>query len=156
MIYWFIGQPGTGKSTLAKMLKQRFDKINRPSIHLDGDDLRVIFGGAYKTEHFTKEYRDTNTRKLQLFVEHIEKQGVDVIVSTVNGNRSIREELKERNPRVAEIFVQNSKSHPREDRAYADFEAPIDNCQVIDTASHPTPEMTFDRLCTKLRYASRL
>lgn len=138
------------------MLKEHFNDIGNPSIHLDGDDLRVIFGGSYKTEHFTKEYRDTNTRKLQLFVEHVEKQGVDVIVSTVNGNRSIREELKERNQRVVEIYVLNTRPHVREDRAYADFEPPTDNCQVIDTGSHPNPESAFGRLCIKLRYANRL
>lgn len=153
MIYWFIGQPGCGKTTLARMLKKHFDSITRPSIHLDGDDLRVIFGGTYKTEHFTKEYRDTNTRKLQAFVEHIEKQGIDVIVSTVNGNRAIREELKARNPKVVEILVENSKPHVREDRAYWDFENPIFTKGTtiwIDTGSHPNPESSFYSLREKL------
>lgn len=153
MIYWFIGQPGCGKTTLAQMLKEHFDNITRPSIHLDGDDLRVIFGGSYKTEHFTKEYRDTNTRKLQLFVEHIEKQGINVIVSTVNGNRAIREELKTRNPSVVEIFVENSKPHVREERAYSDFERPIfiyGTTICIDTGSHPNPESSFFELHKKL------
>jgi adenylylsulfate kinase-like enzyme len=150
MIYWFIGHPGTGKTTLARMLKTHFDDNNQPSIHLDGDDLRFIFGGTYKSEHFTKEYRDTNTRKLQLFVEYIEKQGVDVIVSTVNGTRSIREELKTRNTGVFEIFVQNSKPHIREDRKYSDFEDPLDNCLVIDTSAHPNPESSFSWLLNKL------
>jgi hypothetical protein len=158
MIYWFIGQPGVGKSTQARMLKEHFDKIGNPSIHLDGDDLRVIFGGTYKTEHFTKEYRDTNTRKLQLFVEHIEKQGIDVIVSTVNGNRSIREELKKRNSRVIEIYVENSQPHVREDRAYVDFERPIFslcNCIVIDTGNYSSPEETFTILLEKLYYEEK-
>lgn len=155
MIYWFFGQPGCGKTTLAKMLKKHLDKNKQPSIHLDGDDLRVIFGGTYKSEHFTKEYRDTNTRKLQAFVEHVEKQGVDVIVSTVNGNRSIREELKTRNSRVIEIYVENTKPHLREDRAYSDFEKPIFshcNCIVIDTGNYLNPESSFKSLLEKLKF----
>lgn len=133
MIYWFIGQPGCGKTTLAKALKASFDTSGKPSIHLDGDDLRVIFGGTYKQEHFTKEYRDTNTRKLQLFVEHIEAQGVNVIVSTVNGDRGVREELKGRNPKVVEIYVVNSGPHVREDRKYNDFEEPLEKFVEVDT-----------------------
>lgn len=133
MIYWFIGQPGCGKTTLAKQLKARFNNRGISAVHLDGDDLRVIFGGTYKSEHFTKEYRDTNTRKLQAFVEHIEAQGVHVIVSTVNGDRMIREELKTRNHRVREIYVVNTGNHVREDRRYADFEEPLTNFVKVDT-----------------------
>lgn len=133
MIYWFIGQPGCGKTSLAKALQSQLKSLGDPCIHLDGDDLRVIFGGQYKTEHFTKEYRDANTRKLQAFVEHIEKQGVEVVVSTVNGDRAIREELKSRNKDVIEIYVMNSGKHVREDRKYADFEEPESNFISIDT-----------------------
>ena len=41
MIYWLTGQPGAGKTTLAKYLVEYFpkDKV----IHIDGDDLRDIF-----------------------------------------------------------------------------------------------------------------
>lgn len=133
MIYWFIGQPGCGKTTLAKGLKRQLNAIGEAAIHLDGDDLRHIFGGTYKTEHFTKEYRDTNTRKLQMFVEYMENQGVHVIVSTVNSDRNIREELKKRNPRVVEIYVVNSGPHVRESNKYKDFDEPLENFIKIDT-----------------------
>jgi len=133
MIYWFIGQPGCGKTTLAKLLKAELNAKGSPAIHLDGDSLRVIFGGTYKQEHFTKEYRDTNTRKLQNFVEYIEAQGINVIVSTVNGDRAIREELKTRNKSVVEIYVINSGPHVREDRKYSDFEEPMERFIFVDT-----------------------
>jgi adenylylsulfate kinase-like enzyme len=120
MIYWFIGQPGCGKTSIAKALKSQFDALGNPSIHFDENELKVIF-------------KDINTRKLQLFVEHIEKQGVDVIVSTVNGDRAIREELKQRNKRVIEIYVVNSGSHVREERKYDDFQEPLERFITIDT-----------------------
>ena len=41
MIYWFTGQPGAGKTTLAKHLVNYFENNN--VIHVDGDDLRDIF-----------------------------------------------------------------------------------------------------------------
>ena len=40
MIYWFTGQPGAGKTTLAKaMIKE----CNDNCIHIDGDSLRNLF-----------------------------------------------------------------------------------------------------------------
>jgi adenylylsulfate kinase len=41
MIYWFTGQPGAGKTTLAKKLVEYLNVGN--TIHIDGDDLRDIF-----------------------------------------------------------------------------------------------------------------
>lgn len=149
MIYWFIGQPGCGKTTLAKKLKAELNVLGFPAIHLDGDDLRHIFGGTYKQEHFTKEYRDTNTRKLQTFVEYIEAQNINVIVSTVNADREIREELKKRNPRVREVYVINSGEHVREGNKYKDFEAPLENFIQVDTNA-TTPDATFMTLWAKL------
>lgn len=150
MIYWFIGQPGSGKSTLARELKKYFDGKRCASVHMDGDDLRDIFGGNYKAEHFTKEYRDSNTRKLQRFVEYLGAQNVHVIVSTVNSDRSIREELKSRNPIVKEVYVYNSGPHVREERKYADFEIPETNFVQVDT-NGKTIEESFQVLHEQLK-----
>ena len=41
MIYWFTGQPGSGKTTLANALMERLNTKNM--LHIDGDGLRDIF-----------------------------------------------------------------------------------------------------------------
>ena len=45
MIYWFTGQPGHGKTVLAKTLKEYLE-VNYPHkktiFHVDGDDLREL------------------------------------------------------------------------------------------------------------------
>ena len=47
MIYWFTGQPGSGKTTLAKaMIEECADQC----IHIDGDNLREIFQNFDYTE----------------------------------------------------------------------------------------------------------
>ena len=38
MIYWFYGQPGAGKTTLANALNLRIN-----GIQVDGDDVRNVF-----------------------------------------------------------------------------------------------------------------
>ena len=40
MSIWLTGQPGSGKTTLAKIIEELNDVNN--VIHLDGDDLRAI------------------------------------------------------------------------------------------------------------------
>jgi adenylylsulfate kinase-like enzyme len=61
MIYLFTGQPGSGKTTLAKKLQMwlQTDKANwRKSVfHIDGDQLRELFPNKdYSKEGREKEY----------------------------------------------------------------------------------------------------
>src|SRR2546428_11895936 len=42
MIYWFTGQPGSGKTTLAIALKSALQKRGQPVVHLDGEFLREL------------------------------------------------------------------------------------------------------------------
>ena len=51
MIYWFTGQPGSGKTTLAVELIKHLDN----PIHVDGDNLRDIL----KNYH----YKDVGRKK---------------------------------------------------------------------------------------------
>ena len=42
MIYWFTGQPGHGKTTLAEALIAQLRRLGYAPHHIDGDDLRNI------------------------------------------------------------------------------------------------------------------
>lgn len=123
MIYWFIGQPGCGKTTIARRLKREFDAKGHPALHLDGNDLRKLYG-AYKQEHFTKEYRIEWNRILQRFAAHFADQGFTIILSTVNPYRDNREEFKKSRKDVVEIWVTTYDVRGREKFHVADFEAP--------------------------------
>jgi adenylylsulfate kinase len=146
MIYWFIGQPGCGKTTLARRLKKHFDANGNPSIHLDGDDLRKIFGNAYAKENFTKEYRTEQTRALQRFVAHVADQGIDVIISTVNPYREVREEFKKSQKKMREIHVSTSDIRGRESFHVKDFEEPVTNYIAIVTGGGLSEEQAFNNL----------
>lgn len=143
MIYWFIGQPGCGKTTLAKRLKAGFDRGGIPSIHLDGDDLRKIFGNAYGKEHFTKDYRIQWTQSLQRFVAHIADQGVRVIVSTVNPYQAVREKFKQSRNDIKEVYVYTDDIRGREHYHVADFEPPETNYIAIKTGGGKTEEESY-------------
>ena len=152
MIYWFIGQPGCGKTTLAKRLKKLLDAKGVPAIHLDGDDLRQIFAVPYTKENLTKEYRIVQTRCLQRFVAHCANQGVTVIVSTVNPYREIREQFKISRTDMREIYVFTKTPRVRGDFHVKDYEEPLEN--NIQTIWLDTTELTeadsFTRLTSQL------
>ena len=42
MIYWFTGQPGHGKTTLAKAMVAHLEAQGLVVHHVDGDDLRAL------------------------------------------------------------------------------------------------------------------
>ena len=59
MIYWFTGQPGAGKTTLAKQLKDYLHPSN--VILVDGDDIRDIF----QNKDYSENGRRKNIEKAQ-------------------------------------------------------------------------------------------
>lgn len=152
MIYWFIGQPGSGKTTLARMLKSKFDREHVPAIHLDGDDLRKIFGASYKNKkNFTKKYRIEQTRILQNLVASIANQGVNVIVSTVNPYRAVRDEFKNSRSDVEEIHVSTKDIRGREKFWVKDFEEPKTDYLYIPTGDGLSEEDSFRNLLAYLK-----
>jgi len=46
MIYWFTGQPGHGKTTLAKALIMYLQGQDVEPFHVDGDDWRALTSKA--------------------------------------------------------------------------------------------------------------
>jgi adenylylsulfate kinase len=133
MIYWFTGQPGHGKTTLAKMLKEYIDfkKIYKEVFLIDGDDLREIL----INKDYTRKGRESNIRTAQSIALYLENKGFDVIVSLVSPYRDLREEFKKRSD-VREIYVHTKEIRGRED-FHVDYEEPIDNFIDIDTSAHP-------------------
>lgn len=144
MIYWFIGQPGSGKTTLARLLKKEFvSRLCIPILHIDGDDLRVIFGNNYNKENFTKEYRIEQLEILQRFVAYIADQGVMVVISTVSPYREIRDKFKNSRTDIIEIYVSSSEIRGREHLHSKEFEPPIENF-IFEGAENPLPLREWD------------
>jgi len=128
MIYWFTGQPGHGKTTLAKALIEHLRAQGTEPFHVDGDDLRALTANA----DYSRAGREANIRRAQTIAHYLQNQGRTVVVSLVAPYREIREELKA-HAQVTEVYVHTTEQRGREEKHAKDYEPPLANFIEIDT-----------------------
>lgn len=124
MIYWFTGQPGSGKTTLALELIKHLDN----PIHIDGDNLRVIL----KNYDYTDVGRKKNIENVITIARFLDFKKYDVVISVVAPFRNLRESLKETN-NVKEFYVHTKKTRGRENFFCKQYEKPQTNYIDVDT-----------------------
>jgi adenylylsulfate kinase len=143
MVYLFTGQPGSGKTTLAKKLQiwLQTDKKNwRKSVfHIDGDQLRELF----PNQDYSKEGRHKNITKAFDIVKYLDNNGNDVVISLVSPYRELREKLKSE-CKVQEVYCHTKKIRGREDKFALDYEPPIQFFIDLDTSD--SVDTTFNKL----------
>lgn len=131
MIYNLIGQPHSGKTTLAKHLRTALE-INNPqrkALIIDGDDLRKILNN----KDYTKEGRRDNISKAYAIAKYLDSDFLhDVIIAVVSPFLDLREEFK-LTADVVEIYVHTDNIRGRENFHVEYFEKPETNFIDIDT-----------------------
>ena len=135
MIYWFTGQPGHGKTTLAKAMLDHLAAKGIEAFHVDGDDLRTLTTNA----DYSRGGRENNIRRAQLLAHYLQSKGHTVVVSLVAPYRDIREELKAAAD-VTEVYVHTTETRGREEKHASDYEAPLTNFIDIDTTGKSVEE----------------
>ena len=124
MIFWFTGQPGSGKTTLGKALLEKLDDV----FHIDGDDLR----GLSANVDYSEQGRINNIRTAQSIAMFLDNKGKNVVVSVVAPYKWLREEFKERH-NVNEIYVHTTEIRGREHYFAEDYEEPEEKFLDVDT-----------------------
>ena len=137
MIYWFTGQPGHGKTVLAKALKE-YLTVNFPSkkeiFHVDGDDLRDLT----ENKDYSRKGREANIERAQNIAQYLNNKGNDVVVSLVAPYENIRQSFKDRmGSEIAEFYVYTSDIRGREHFHSDDYEKPTKDFLPVDTTGVP-------------------
>ena len=116
MIIWITGQPGAGKTTLARWIKNN----HIPAVIVDGDELRE----ALNNFDYSEAGRKRNVEDAQKIAMWLHSQHNDVIVSMVSPYREQRESFKSQmGTDIVEIYVHTSI--PRKDYQVENYEPPI-------------------------------
>lgn len=131
MIYWFTGQPGSGKTTLAKEVL----KLVSNPIHIDGDNLRSILNNF----DYSEAGRRKNIENVISIARFLDSKGFTVIISVVAPYRDLRESLKSTN-KVVEFYVHTSELRGRENYFCESYEKPEKNFIDIDTTEKTVEE----------------
>ena len=141
-IYWFTGQPGAGKTTLAKGLMNRLSLVN--FIHVDGDDIRDIF----QNKDYSENGRRKNIEKAQDISLFLDSKGFDVIVSLVSPYKDQRDEFKNKH-NVLEFYVHTEDIRGREDYHVSNYEPPTENFVDVDT-TNVIEQITIGQITQKI------
>ncbi len=149
MIYWFTGQPGAGKTSLANKLLDYYKK-NRLYfllMNVDGDDLRNVFNNV----NYTIKGRKKNIKKAQEITKFLHSKKYYVFVSLVSPFKEQRDKFKyEMSNNIIEIYVHTTEERGRENYHVENYEPPTENFIDIDT-TNKTVEESFSELLKKLK-----
>lgn len=128
MIYWFTGQPGSGKTTLANLLKNNLNKRNKIVFHIDGDILRKFT--------FNKKYdldsRMKNVKRAYLISKFLHFFGFTVIVSMVSPFVRYRNYItKYKNCKL--FYLHTNRKTYKDKYKVKNYKIPLCDCVNINT-----------------------
>jgi len=100
---WLMGPTASGKTTLARALKDRLTSVNSPAIHYDGDEVRNFFGDLLG---FADQDRLRVVKTITHLAGKASRAGLNVIVSALTANPDARELIRREVPNLVIIYLQ--------------------------------------------------
>jgi adenylylsulfate kinase len=104
-VIWLTGLPGSGKTTIARILEHELRTRNENVEVLDGDDVRQ---GLSPKLGFSAEDRNLHNRRVIYMSKLLERNHVTVIVGLISPYRETRAYARSELQRFVEVFVQAS------------------------------------------------
>ncbi len=102
VVVWITGLPSSGKSTLAGRIRDRLREAGRPTLVLDGDEVRRAL---VPTPGYTPEGRDAFYATLARLAALVAGQGFVVVVPATAHRAAYRAQARALAPRFVEVYV---------------------------------------------------
>ena len=134
MIIWLTGQPGAGKTTIAReLLKDKF----KSAFLIDGDQIREIFDN----KDYSEKGRRDNIELAQNIAYYLHQNNRNVIVAMVSPYRDQRENFKQKvGNELTEYYIYTSEVRGKENY-HTNYEQPLTNFISIDTTNKTVSEI---------------
>src|SRR5918992_2345572 len=105
---WFTGLSGSGKTTIAELVRPELERRGLLVEWLDGDEVREHLS---KGLGFSKEDRDTNIARIAWVASRLTRHGAAVVVAAISPYEETRQRaraLVEEHGPFVEVFVKAS------------------------------------------------
>lgn len=99
---WITGIPASGKTTIARALRERLERRGVKVEVLESDEVRRRIAPRLG---YSEEDRDDFYRALVYVAELLVRNGVNVVLDATANKRAYREEARSRLPRFVEVYV---------------------------------------------------
>ena len=141
MIYWFTGQPGSGKTVLATKLK---------------DFLQTEKRNWRKDVFFIDFPHHSQLAQAQIISTFLSENNCDVVVAITDISKKHREEFKSlMNDNIIEIYVHSNRKKNKDLQKVDEYEAPTENFFDLDTTSDNSTQ-SFTKLIHHLKEINKL
>ncbi len=104
-VVWLTGLPGSGKTTIARILESELRERNEKVEVLDGDEVRK---GLSPQLGFSAEERNLHNYRVIYISKLLMRNNVNVIVGLISPYRKTREYARSELDRFIEVFVKAS------------------------------------------------
>lgn len=101
-VVWMTGRPASGKSTLARRVRQRLFAAGRPCLLLDGDEVRAALVPA---PGYAPAERDAFYATLARLAALCARQGLVALVAATAHRRVYRRAARDLAPRFVEVYL---------------------------------------------------
>ena len=138
MVIWVIGLAGSGKSTISKILHKSFIQKNLPTVLIDGDQIREIFGNDLG--HDISD-RLKNASRIRELCSLLDKNNINVVCAILSISEEDRNWCRDNITSYKEIFIDVPISFI-EERGYRDLYLKYDKGLIINVVGK---DIKFDK-----------
>lgn len=105
-VFWITGLSGAGKTTLAREIVARLRAHRKPTVMLDGDELRNVFGShSANIENYGRERRLVIAFQYSRLCQLIARQDLTVVIATISMFKEIYKWNRENLPGYFEVYL---------------------------------------------------